>query len=844
MTLFPRLLPWMLALALAFPAPRASAEPFTVDHMLGSESFGAVRLSPDERHVLFERRGPYEDADRFDLGFLGTWSTSEVWIAERDAPGDARPLLPGPDGRGVILGEVSPSGRRVVVHRLDGQRWETGVAEAASGEVRWLGVGADPPVRGDTVLWRAEEELILLVRADGDLPYEIGALARAMRETGRRRRTTAAGGAAATVWSAGPLTPARSSAADMLTLRIDLRTGARTLVAEAPTQDLALSPDRRWLARLDRGPPYRVDPGTPLRALDPAEQGRLTLHDLVTGAVWSPCGGCDVAAGLLAWSDDGRLLVWARDPARDPAAGRLLTLTPAGRAVETAPLGDLRPDVGATRDAAFQTVRAGWMGDSPVVLARDAAGGRADWRRLTPEGPVDLTGRLPAAPGGLEALWSDGLLVVAEGAVWAVDPGGGARRLEAPAPVSSVAGLSPWVSLRRRLNTPPRRRWTAVRAADGALWRLGVDAPARRIAAAAAEPLAVGETLAVDRVVDDGVETLRLLTPTDPPRPLATLNAAHAAVEFARPLPVSAPGAPPGVGGSWLYAPPGGLKPGTPVIVVAYPGGSTRPPDNPAAFSAMANVQLLAGLGYAVLTPALPPTGPDGPSAGLADRVLAVLDAALAEYPDLDGDRVGYLGHSFGGYAGLVLATETDRIDSFVLLSASPDLAGSWGAFSGFGRANPEFGTSSRRGAGWAETGQGAMGGPPWKIPEVYVRHSPLYRADAIEAPILLLHGELDFVPVAGAEALFTALWRQDKAAELVVYWGEHHLFVSPGTIRDAWNRIDAWFARTLGVSPARLTPAPAAPPSAAPTPPPTRPPESPPPHPASGARPRPAAPP
>src|SRR5690606_20591420 len=108
----------------------------------------------------------------------------------------------------------------------------------------------------------------------------------------------------------------------------------------------------------------------------------------------------------------------------------------------------------------------------------------------------------------------------------------------------------------------------------------------------------------------------------------------------------------------------------TPLIIVAYPGGAVRPDPNPAEFSAMANVQLLAGLGYAVLVPSLPGAGPEGPAADHTGRILAVLDAALAQHPELDADRVGYLGHSFGGYTGLVLATETDRVRSFVILSA------------------------------------------------------------------------------------------------------------------------------------------------------------------------------
>ncbi|WP_245777249.1 hypothetical protein [Brevundimonas viscosa] len=513
-----RLLPGMLALALASAALPARGEPYTADHMLRSESFGAVRITPDERHVLFERRGPYESAERFDLGFLGSWSASEAWIAEPDAPERARPLLDEPDRRGVVLGAFSPSGRRMVVHRLTRERWETGVAELAAGEeVHWLGVGAEPPVKGETTIWRSDEELILVVRTDGDLPYEIGALARAMAQTERRRRITAGGGVAATVWGAGAFAEPRSPSAATTVLRVDLRTGERTILAEGQTQDIALSPDGRWLALLDRGPPVAVDPDVPLRPGDAPEERRLSILDLATGATWSACNGCDVASGLLSWSEDARLLVWARDPSRKPTAGRLLIVDPGERRVETGDLGRLLPEVGETRDASFETVRAAWMGDAPIILAREVEGGRADWRRLEADGPINLTRGLPEPPGPLEAVWSDGLIVVADGAAWAVDDQGRIGRLEAPDRVSSISTLTHWASPRLRLNTPPQRRWTVARAADGSLWRLDVNGSARRIARSAASVRAVAESLAVDRVVANGVETLRLLTPGHPP---------------------------------------------------------------------------------------------------------------------------------------------------------------------------------------------------------------------------------------------------------------------------------------------------------------------------------------
>lgn len=825
--------PWVVAAALASawhwagadPAaaaePSVGARPFTVDDLLRSERFGSVQLAPDGRRLLFERLGPYEGADRFDLSFLGAWSTSELWIADRDGPEPARPLLVGGEGRGVVMGGFSPSGRRLMVHRLQHDRWETGVAELATGEVRWLGLGADPPVKGETAVWRSENEVILTARADGDLPYEIGALATAIRQTSQRRATTARGGVAATVWGAGAFADPAGWAALMHTVRIDLNTGVRTRLAEGRTTDLALSPDARWLAVVDRGPPNAVDPQVPLRPGEQPEQRQLTILDLETGARWSGCEGCDIAAGLLSWSAQGQLLVWVRDPSRDPTAGRLLMLDPGRRSATAAELEDLEPDVGAFRDARFQTVRAAWQGRRPIVLARRAGSARTDWYRLDPEGPANLTAALPAAPGGLEALWDEGFLTVSDGAVWFVHAEGQVRRLATPAPANPVSTLTHWASPRLRLNTPPERRWTAVRSADGTLWRVGPDLPAVAIAQKAAGGLrAIGLDLVVDRMVDNGVETLRLLAAGDPARPIDTINRSHSAITFADPRPVQGAGGREADRLGWLHAPPGGLQPRTPVVVVAYPGASGALADNPAEFNVMSNIQLLAGMGYAVLVPTLPGTGPDGPAAFLTERVIGALDAALEQYPDLDGDRVGYLGHSFGGYTGLVLATQTDRFASFVILSASADLAASWGAFAGFGRENPEFGITSRRNAGWSEQGQGAMGGPPWAVPDSYRRNSPFYQAGAISSPILLLHGELDFVPITQAESLFTALWRQNKDVQLVTYWGEHHLFSSPGTIRDAWGRIDAWFAQTLGVSPARLTPPPGAPPNAAPRPP------------------------
>ena len=61
-----------------------------------------------------------------------------------------------------------------------------------------------------------------------------------------------------------------------------------------------------------------------------------------------------------------------------------------------------------------------------------------------------------------------------------------------------------------------------------------------------------------------------------------------------------------------------------------------------------------------------------------------------------------------------------------------------------------------------------------------------------------MIHGDLDFVPVEQAEEFFTALWRQNKRAKFVRYWGEGHTLRNPANIDDEWRNITDWFGEFL----------------------------------------------
>jgi dipeptidyl aminopeptidase/acylaminoacyl peptidase len=97
------------------------------------------------------------------------------------------------------------------------------------------------------------------------------------------------------------------------------------------------------------------------------------------------------------------------------------------------------------------------------------------------------------------------------------------------------------------------------------------------------------------------------------------------------------------------------------------------------------------------------------------------------------------------------------------------------------------------------ERGVFRLGGPPQEQLERFRSGSPIVAANKVQTPLMLVHGELDFVPVQQAEEFFTALYRQDKRARLVRYQGEMHTIAGRANVLDLWKQIAAWLHETVG---------------------------------------------
>src|SRR3546814_8095006 len=110
------------------------------------------------------------------------------------------------------------------------------------------------------------------------------------------------------------------------------------------------------------------------------------------------------------------------------------------------------------------------------------------------------------------------------------------------------------------------------------------------------------------------------------------------------------------------------------------------------------------------------------------------------------------MGHSYGGYGTNSVITQTDRFKAAISLDGPANLTSGY-AIGMNQRKAFEVPEGLNFGALWSEGGQGRMGVPPWRDPQRYIDNSPLFWAHQIETPLLLIHGDLDFVNVNEARS-------------------------------------------------------------------------------------------
>jgi dipeptidyl aminopeptidase/acylaminoacyl peptidase len=256
---------------------------------------------------------------------------------------------------------------------------------------------------------------------------------------------------------------------------------------------------------------------------------------------------------------------------------------------------------------------------------------------------------------------------------------------------------------------------------------------------------------------------------------------------------------------AWALLPPG-YREGTryPTVVWVY-GGLVHPPTPPPYYVGFGDagpysLQLLAARGYIVLLPSIPlkpESEASDPYLDLPKGVLPAIDKAV-EMGFVNPNRVAVAGHSYGGYSTYSLITQTNRFKASIAMAGFCNLVSLYGSVDARFRHEDATARDRLLHMVFSESGQFRLGGPPYQDMDRYIRNSPITYASRVTTPLMIVQGDMDYVPIQQGEEFYTAMFRQNKPASFVRYWGEGHILQSPPNILDLWERIFTWMDRYL----------------------------------------------
>jgi dipeptidyl aminopeptidase/acylaminoacyl peptidase len=202
---------------------------------------------------------------------------------------------------------------------------------------------------------------------------------------------------------------------------------------------------------------------------------------------------------------------------------------------------------------------------------------------------------------------------------------------------------------------------------------------------------------------------------------------------------------------------------------------------------------LYSSAGYVVFLPDVTfEIGRPGFSAtkSVVPGVQKLVDLGIA-----DPARIGLHGHSWSGYQTAFVVTQTDM---FAAAVAGAPVTNMTSAYVGI-----RYASGLARMFQYEQT-QSRLGASLWEDRDRYIDNSPLFFADEIRTPLLMMFGDDDgAVPWTEGIQLYLALRRLDRPAWLLQYRGEGHHLRQYGNKLDYAMRMKQFFDHYLMDAPA-----------------------------------------
>jgi len=204
------------------------------------------------------------------------------------------------------------------------------------------------------------------------------------------------------------------------------------------------------------------------------------------------------------------------------------------------------------------------------------------------------------------------------------------------------------------------------------------------------------------------------------------------------------------------------------------------------------NAQAFAGSGYAVVmidfhgSPGYGQKFTDSISRDWGGKPLVDLqkglEAAIARYPWLDGERACALGASYGGY--MMNWIEGAWPDRFRCIVNHDGI---------FDNRMMYYSTEQLWFNEWEN------GGPQYANPQGHEQFNPVNFVSKWKTPMLVIHGEQDFrVPYDQGIATFTALQRRGIESRLIIFPNENHWVLQPADSVQWYQNVLGWLDQHL----------------------------------------------
>ncbi|MDG1874565.1 MAG: prolyl oligopeptidase family serine peptidase [Mariniblastus sp.] len=208
----------------------------------------------------------------------------------------------------------------------------------------------------------------------------------------------------------------------------------------------------------------------------------------------------------------------------------------------------------------------------------------------------------------------------------------------------------------------------------------------------------------------------------------------------------------------------------------------------PEAGRSIINHSFYVSRGYVLFIPDIPyKTGEPGPSA--ANAILPGVEH-IVQQGFIDEKKIGMQGHSWGGYQTAYLVTQTDM---FACAESGAPVSNMTSAYGGI-----RWSSGMSRMFQYEKT-QSRIGQDLWAARDKYIANSPVFFADKVNTPLLILHNDEDgAVPWYQGIELFVALRRLEKPAWLLNYNQQPHWVMKDENRRDFAIRMQQFFDHYL----------------------------------------------